>query len=768
MSTPTAAPSPPQAAPRGLEIALFAGTIFLSAYLLFQVQLIIAKFILPWFGGAPAVWTTCMLVFQLLLLAGYGYAHAVQKAHSQETLHIALVGASVLLLAMLALVWKTPILPGSWWKPRTVDWPVGQIIRLLLVAIGLPFLVLSTTGPLLQRWFARGGTSPYRLYSVSNLGSMLGLLAYPFLVEPALSLRAQAWMWSAGYLVFAAGVVFCARARRGVPDSAEPAETSSEPETISTARRLAWLLLPACASAALLAATNLICQDIAVISFLWVLPLCLYLLSFILCFDSPRWYRRGIFHPLYAIAVFAALATLLFRSVGTLQQIAIHGGAMFVLAMCCHGELYRLRPGRAHLTSFYLALAAGGALGGLFVALLAPRVFLGYWEYHVVMALTGGLLFLVLFADRDSWLHESYAWLAPVVLSGALLLPYLAGITMNPGLVAELRHSRFYFPLLTVSLLLAAVVVLRTRQGVPVRRWSRWVQLCAALFLLVVGWGYLKQTRSSRAIFRSRNFFGSLAVIPNDDHSMIALVHGRTIHGYEFVDPAKRGIPTGYFAINGGIGLVLNQRQQWPGRPLRVGAIGLGVGTIAAYAESGDYFRFYEINEDVLKYSDGDPPVFWFLRGCRGRVDVSIGDARLSLEQEAERGQLGQYDVMVVDAFSSDSVPIHLLTREAIELYRKHLRGPDSVLAFHISNRTLDLRPVLRGIAEEEHMAVKRVFRQAESDWILLSANPAMLKTPALAAVPDGRMLDRPPAYWTDQYSNLIGVVDWKSALAAK
>ncbi len=767
MSTPTAAPARAEVVPRRGEFLLYAGTIFLSAYLLFQVQLIIAKFILPWFGGAPAVWTTCMLVFQLLLLAGYAYAHGLQRAFRQEPLHLALVAASVVLLAGLALVWKTPILPGAWWKPRTVDWPVWQIVRLLLVAIGLPFLVLSTTGPLLQKWFFRGGVSPYRLYAVSNLGSMLGLLAYPFLVEPALTLRAQAWMWSGGYLLFALGVLFCARLRNGVPESATPEEVSAEPETLSLGRRLAWFLLPACASAALLAVTNLVCQDVAVIPFLWVVPLCLYLLSFILCFDSPRWYHRAIFHPLYGVGLFTSLATLYFiHWVSSATQIVAHCVALFALATCCHGELYRLRPGRAHLTSFYLALAAGGAAGGVFVALIAPRIFLGYWEYNVVMAATGILLFLVVLADGGSWLHESYAWLAPLIVTGALLLPYLAGVSMRPAFIGQLRQLYFYFPALMASLLLTLWAVVRTRNSPPVPRWSRWVQVCTFLLVLTLGWGFLIRTRAMAEIARSRDFFGVLAVIPDREHTAIGLRHGRILHGFQTLDPTTRRSPTSYYTVDSGVGLVLNHRERW-GRPIRVGAIGLGVGTIAAYALPGDYLHFYEIDEDVLKYSEGDRPFFWFLRDSRGRVEVSIGDGRLCLEQEAERGQYGNYDVLVVDAFSSDAIPVHLLTREAVQMYRRHLRGPDSILAFHITNGAVDLRAVLLGLAQEEHLALKRVFRDKKSDWILLSADPAALQTPALAAVADSPMPAQ-AVYWTDQFSNLARVVRWRMPVMAK
>lgn len=768
MSTTAAADVSSAVSPRTRELVLYAATIFLSAFLLFQVQLIIAKFILPWFGGTPAVWTTCMLVFQLLLLGGYAYAHLLQKRLDQGRLHAGLLLASVVVLALLAFWWKTPILPGPSWKPQHVDHPVWRILTLLLASIGLPFLVLSTTGPLLQRWFAHGGKSPYRLYAVSNLGSLLGLLAYPFLVEPELTLPAQAWVWTAGYLFFAAGVFACAGARKAPPEPVDPASppaSSPAAAPISLPRALAWLLLPGCASALLLAVTNLICQEVAVIPFLWVVPLCIYLASFVICFDNPRWYRREIFHPLFGLGLCASLVALIFwMDLSVIAQIVLHCIALFSVAMTCHGELFRLRPDEKHLTAFYLAIATGGAVGGIFVALIAPRIFLGYYEYHVVMFASGVLLFAVLSADRRSWLHESQAWLAPFMISAALLASAIVGETIDAALAERLRRSPAFYSLLLASLLLAAWLGVRARHRPPVRSRIPWAQACALAVLLAVGWGYLQQARLSKAISRSRNFFGVLTVDPSDDGTMLGLRHGKTLHGFQFIDPFRRAVPTGYYMPDAGVGRVLSSRGPWSRRPIRVGVIGLGVGTLAAYMRPGDSIHFYEINEGVLDYSRGDQPVFSYLRDCQGRVSVSLGDGRLLLEQEAARGQLGNFDLLVVDAFSSDSVPVHLLTREAVQLYRRHLRGPQSILAFHITNMTLDLRPVVRGLAEEEKLSFKRVVAgEPSSDWMLLSADPAALQTPRLNEVPDAAMPQRQPVLWTDHFSNLAAVVKWSS-----
>ena len=352
----------------------YAITIFIGAFLLFQVEPLLARYILPWFGGTPAVWITCMLFFQLLLVAGYAYSHLIAArltARRQATLHIAIVSACVMLMGALAMIWRSPITPGPNWKPLSPDSPVTGIFALLIVSIGLPFLILSTTGPLLQTWYARShqGGSPYRLYSLSNIGSLLALVTFPFVVEPALSLRAQALLWSVLFGVFSIGVMLCARSIHRVTQpylSVDFADARIAVPSRST--RFLWIALATVPSVMLLATTNQLCQQVAVVPFLWVLPLAIYLLSFVICFDNQRWYRRAIFHPMLGAAVFIALAVLVRPNASILIQIVSYSMLLFAICMICHGELVRLKPHERYLTSFYLMVSIGGAAGGIFVS----------------------------------------------------------------------------------------------------------------------------------------------------------------------------------------------------------------------------------------------------------------------------------------------------------------------------------------------------------------------------------------------------------------
>jgi hypothetical protein len=404
-------------------------TIFIGAFLLFQVEPMIAKYILPWFGGSAAVWTTCLLFFQLLLLAGYTYAHVVESrltSRAQVIVHLALLVSCVMLTAWLALVWKSPILPGAGWKPRQPDFPISQILLLLMVSIGLPYFVLSTTGPLLQAWFARTHeASPYRLYSLSNLGSLLALVTYPFVVEPRLSLRTQAAVWFALFLLFTIAMGLCARVlwKASAVSSRENIEkdvrAKDVPITVGT--YLLWIGLAACASLILLASTEQLTRDISPIPFLWILPLAIYLISFIICFDNERWYGRGIFHPLLAVAIPVSLiwvangerATLFLMRISSepgrirlLMQISSTCVLLFAICMVCHGELVRMKPHKGNLTAFYLMVSIGGALGGVVGAVIAPMLFLGNWELLIAISMCTVLLFIVVMRDKESWIHE--------------------------------------------------------------------------------------------------------------------------------------------------------------------------------------------------------------------------------------------------------------------------------------------------------------------------------------------------------------------------
>ena len=677
----------------------FAWAVFAAAFLLFQVQPLIGKFILPWFGGGPAVWTTCLLFFQILLLGGYAYAHLLTRWFNQRTqavIHLALVAAA---LASL------PIIPGTQWKPAGLDDPTWRILALLAATVGLPYLVLSATGPLIQQWFTRAspGASPYRLYALSNVGSLLALVTYPFLVEPLLSRQTQAAGWSCGLGFYAVLTVLCAAKLWRAKAISAPAPTGDRSLRVTEppsppAVKLLWLLLPACASVLLLATTNKLCLDVAVIPFLWVLPLGLYLLSFILCFEGPRGYWRKFYGVALAVSLgLVCLAWFQYRLPLRLQ-IVIYAWALFNGCMVCHGELYRLKPHPRHLTGFYLTIAAGGAVGGLFVAVVAPGIFHDYWELHCGLGLLALLLAVVHWRERSK------------LMVGAVRLP-VWGVT-------------------------AAGACL----------------LAAALF------SQPTNPRNSRLVASARNFYGGLKVfeVNRGDPAQHALLlqSGITLHGIQMLEPALRQIPVSYFHEGSGIGRVLRRFPRQENR--RIGVVGLGVGTLAAYGRRGDVIRFYEINPEVRRLAEER---FSYLAGTAARVEIVMGDGRLALEREPSQ----RYDVLVLDAFSSDAIPVHLLTREAFEVYLRHLK-PDGVLAVQITNRHLDLAPVLDRVAEAFQLDATDVV-SARGDqpwwilpprWYLLSRNRDRFNHPDFrGGATERKERGRRVALWTDDYASL-------------
>jgi spermidine synthase len=683
----------------------FPVAIFLSAFLLFQVQPLICKYILPWFGGSPTVWTVCMLFFQVGLFFGYVYAHLTTRLvppRSQAVLH------AVLLLAALLVL---PITPGGGWKPTGTDDPTWRIMALLTVCIGLPYFLLSSTGPLLQAWFSRvfAGRSPYRLYALSNLGSLIALVSYPFVVDPKFGAARQTVLWS---WLFAAFVLCCTytawhvfRHAATIPRAGQGNGGSEDGDALPPSRgdRLLWFFLPMVPSVMLLATTNQVCTDVAVIPFLWVLPLTLYLLSFILCFHSPRWYPRSFWAIVWVVLLLVMVPVLIqgrgvVTSVRVPVQITVYFSLLFGCAMVCHGELVRLKPDPSHLTSFYLTLAAGGAAGGIFVGLAAPLIFPTYVELPLAMIACSALLLVVFFRDR-TWIlfggRPRWAWLGLLV---AFFL--LAGLQVD---------------------------------------------------LFVKSLGGIQEIH--------RNFYGVLqvklkAVDPDQDEYLCRLIHGRTLHGQQFTRADKQHLPTTYYGEASGAGLIL--RNHRAGDSQRVGIVGLGVGTLAVYGNEGDTFRFYEINPAVVDLANR---FFQYLALCRADVAVVPGDGRISLENEPAQA----FDVLVLDAFSSDAIPIHLMTHEAFEIYLRHLK-PDGVLAVHISNVHLDLHPVVAAHAEQFHLAIATV-RSSGSDelgtteaiWTLLSRDPASLQFDALGKA---RLIkETRRVYWTDDRNSLFEVL---------
>jgi SAM-dependent methyltransferase len=675
---------------------LYAVTIFVSAFLLFLVQPVMAKQILPWFGGSAAVWTTCLVFFQSTLLAGYAYSDiAVHRLapRTQVRAH------SILLLASLLLL---PIIPGADWKPLGGENPSWRILGLLAATIGLPYFLLSTTSPLVQAWFARTrpGASPYRLFALSNLASMLALVGYPFLLEPWSPTRMQALGWSGGYVLF---VVLCIGAGRkslraartpelaAVDKSDEPATSTTEPPP-TAARQLLWCTLAATGSLLLLAVSNHITQDIAAIPLLWIAPLAIYLLTFILCFDTSGWYRREIFLAMAAASIGVMAWTKADPSLTheLILQISVFCAGLFIACMFCHGELARLKPAPKYLTRFYLMVSLGGAGGSVLVGIVAPLVLPANFE------LIGGLVLC------------------------ALLL------------VWQVRRSHVVF------IVLAALGVIAS-----------------------IGCGvWAVHEFYDDVIVAKRNFYGVLRVTEwgagDDVNHRRSLIHGTIMHGTQFQAPDLRDRPTSYYTQTSGIGRLLESLHPRKD-PLKVGVIGLGTGTIATYGAKGDTYRFYDINPDVVAIAQRD---FTYLGDSAAKIELPLGDARLSLEREPKQN----FDVLAIDAFSSDAIPVHLITSEALAIYKRHMK-PGGVIAFHVTNRYLDLVPVVQALADAQGLSAILIRDNTKdgmtstSDWVLLSDDPASLARPGIAefATPIEPRLDW--RLWTDDFNNLLQVL---------
>jgi len=717
-----------------------------------------------------------MLFFQLLLLGGYLYSHLLStklNSRQQAVVHLSVVCVSLLVIIAGALFWKTPLLPGPAWKPISPENPVWHILVLLAATVGLPYLVLSTTGPLLQNWFflAQPGRSPYRLYALSNIGSLLGLITYPFVFEPAFRLHAQAWGWCAGYLVFVTGSFACAFGIKKQLAPAVPTQDVNMAGSPSSTVQLFWFLLPMVASVMLLATTNLMCQEIAVIPFLWVVPLVLYLLTFVICFDSQKWYRRGIFHTLFGLALPVAVAILMAGTAPPVfDQICMLSVVLFACCMVCHGELVRLKPAPIFLTRFYLLLSAGGAAGGIFVALVAPRIFKDYREFQYGLIASVVLVILILVHDRQSWWYGSKTAIRGIfILLGLMLVPHFFSrfIIYEPMVRAMGRFQ--YYPLLAVMALLSLLILWRSRkqsEAPPPR--INLAQIASGIVLVALSLAFYHHATMFKdwQVRKDRNFYGTLRV----EHASLenidayVLLHGQTVHGAQYREFPKT--PTAYYGSHSGIGLFLTSQPACVQPCSRLyGVVGMGVGTLAAYGQAGETMRFYEINPRVIDYSQANAPYFTFLRDSAAKTEIELGDGRLTLEREFRDKGPQKFDVLILDAFNSDSVPVHLLTEEAFHLYLAHLRGPDSVLAFNVTNKSVDLRPVLLSHAMHNHMNLIRLCRPQgprvddTSDWILLSRNHKMLELLSF----QGHVAPMPPfkdaLRWTDDYSNLFQVL---------
>jgi hypothetical protein len=675
---------------------LYAVTIFLSAFLLFEVQPMIGKIILPWFGGSASVWSTCLLFFQASLLAGYLYAHCSTrylKPRQQALLHMSLLALSVALL---------PILPSPNWKPAAAGDPSGRILLLLTATIGLPYLLLATTSPLLQAWYlaAKPGAVPYRLFALSNLGSLLALLSFPLLVEPLLTTHTQAYGWSGIYVLF---VALCGVLAWNTRDLAVAKESATAVDSPPWPSQLLWISLAACGSALLLSITTHLSTNVAPIPLLWVATLGIYLATFIICFEREKLYRRAVFLPLLGAALGAA-AFALYYNRGNLNikwSIPIFLTALFIGCIACHGELTRLKPDPRHLTSFYLMVALGGALGGLLVAIGAPHLFHTYAELPLSLVACAALVTIVL-------------WVAP-------------------------GHWPRRFTLPTARIAMIAVTI------------------ALAVYIF-----HYKRVDDQRFDLSARNYYGVLRVYDlkesADQTGARVLIHGTITHGTQLTDPEDRDTPTTYYGPKSGLGRAIRYFQVM--RPsIRVGMIGLGAGVTAAWGRPGDFFRFYDINPLDLNIAS---TWFTFLKDCKADHQVLLGDARLTLERQPSQ----QFDVLGVDAFSSDAIPVHLLTREAFLLYFRHLnRG--GILAVHVSNRYLALEPVVARNAIDLAKVAMEVDDDGEdedylskSDWVLVASDRTPFTDSLFQASGIIPAKPRPGLRpWTDDYSNLLQIL---------
>jgi hypothetical protein len=671
---------------------LYAGTIFLSAFLLFLVQPIIAKQILPWFGGAAAVWATCLVFFQSVLVFGYAYADWTARnltPRRQAWLHAALLGASLLLL---------PITPDTGWKPSEGSaGPTLAILGLLGATIGLPYFLLSTTGPLVQAWYWRRSRHavPYRLFALSNFASLLALLSYPVLIEPYLPLVAQSVSWSVAYAVFAVlctatALTSAKQARAAPPVASGEAAVGAGERPLTLVDRLLWVGLSAMGSCLLLAVTNHLTQNVASIPFLWVAPLSLYLITFILCFDHPRWYQRTLFFVLVA----ALLPVMAWYGNSLDLRIAapLFAAGLFACCMFCHGELYLLRPGPRHLTTFYLMIAVGGALGALLVGVAAPNLLSGYYELEITLVACALLLFSRTLKLR--W------WAA----GGAFAMAVATVTAVTYNLNYYLTDNR---------------VMLRNFYGVV----------------------------------RTRDF---LNPVP-----FRAMFHGSIQHGGQLLEPAYRNRPMTYFGPTSGYGRVF---ASLPEAPRRIGVIGLGAGVLTAYARRGDVFRFYEIDPQVAAMAMSE---FTFLGDSPAQVEIVLGDGRLSLEREPSQG----FDLLALDAFAGDSIPMHLLTREAMATYVRHLK-PDGAMVFQATNRFVDIAPVVERLAAEFGFTAVLVsdapdinsthdidYWLSDTDQIIVTRNDRLLRAEPIRAAAQPLPLRPEFRVWTDDYYNLLRIL---------
>lgn len=726
---------------------LFVATILCASFLLFLVQPMVARMALPHFGGAPNVWNSAMLVYQALLLAGYAYAHRLSKLpfKRQARLHIALF--VVFAISLPVSLYSLPLpAPG---------WEVLWVPLLLLLTVGPVFFIVSAQAPLMQRWFASHPSAgePWALYAASNLGSFAGLIAYPLLAEPLLAIEAQSIAWSAGYAVLLLLVVLSARARWREPDGvAVPAE-QEEGETVSRKRILLWIVLSAIPSGMMLSTTTHLTTDIFAMPLLWVIPLGIYLLSFVVAFADNRVFAWAITLFAPSLMLLGGGLTMISRNSGDLTLALASVALLFTVAVSLHSRLYDLRPHASQLTLFYFAMSVGGALGGAFTAIAAPVLFDWVWEHPILTfaaAIVMPLPALLNWRNTPGLEPEQARFAAAIMLALACFVAWmLFGVAgeKEPGI-----HRVF------LTIMLCGI-------GLMLVSW-RWLFLTVLAMLMVFQGGY-ETVEASWKGERTRSYFGVYTVLDYPTHQLRMLVHGTTLHGEQSTDPEKLREPRTYYGSGSGAAIALEAAPQLLGQGARIGVVGLGTGTLACYRQPGQSWTFFEIDPVVLDFSrDG---TFTFLDQCAPKARIILGDARLKLE----RMQAGTFDMLVIDAFSSDAIPLHLLTDEALGVYMRALSS-DGLLAIHISNRYIELEPVLAAIAERQGLSARLRFNDPGDDetftpsvWVVLSRDPARLSQLA-ETQPDapwedlGKPADR---VWTDDYASILPYIHWRRLL---
>ena len=680
--------------------------IFLSSFLLFQVQPILAKMALPLFGGGGAIWTACMLFFQLFLLLGYLYSHCLSKLtnlNHQVLIHSVLIGASLLLL---------PITPFA--SNLSLGWqaPQFEIMFFLLLGIGFPYFILSSTAPLIQKWYSviPQNNTPYRLYSLSNLGSLLALLSYPLLIEPAMTTQLQTKIWSVGYGVFALLMLFTAyrlfgkHVEQAKPEDISAATSAATKTGFGTL--LLWLLFSATSVILMVSTTNAMTQNIPPTPFLWILPLCIYLLTYIICFNNDKWYVRRYWLLCFGCCSLAAILMFYTGSqFNIVAQVVVYAMILFFACMLCHGELARLKPDPNKLTLFYLIIAVGGLMGSIFTSIVAERIFTQYYEFPVGIALVYLLFIVTLRKEKaDNVLVE-----APLKQNYYLTLAGIAGLVVF------------------------------------------------GLYFLQLNDLYYKND-----VHNSRNFYGTLSVkdLSNSGEPTRVLFDGATSHGTQSLSPASKNTPTSYYRFNTGVALAL--QHGGADKPKKVAIIGLGTGTLASYGQSADDYVFYELNPNVARAAND---YFSYLADSKANVTVRLGDARVTLQNELQQLGSQQYQVMVVDAFSSDSIPVHLLTLEAFQLYWQHLTE-QGMLVLHITNTHLDLLPLVATLAESSGKKMFHFYSASDDDakhtaeWVVVTNNDDFINNKDILYKATYFTLKKEQSIlWTEEYSNLMSVI---------